>query len=228
VYVRAVTLRVLTWNLYHGRAVPAAGRDLMQSFGAALAGWEWDVALLQEVPPWWPAALAAASGSTDSRMVLTSRNGALALRRAIAVRWPDLIKSRGGGANAILVRPGAGAVAEHRVLRLCRLPERRWLHAVHLDCGVWVGNLHATVHHDARARAEAAVAGQTMLAWAAGAPAVLGGDFNVRALELDGFTLAAGDDVDLVFGAGLSTLGAAEILHSAPLSDHAPLSVALR
>ena len=51
-------LRVLTWNLMHGRARPSAGRDLRPEFTAALAGWEWDVALLQEVPPWWPEPLA--------------------------------------------------------------------------------------------------------------------------------------------------------------------------
>ena len=51
---------VLTWNLFHGRAVPPAGRDLLGDFAAALAGWDWDVALLQEVPPWWPPELGRA------------------------------------------------------------------------------------------------------------------------------------------------------------------------
>ncbi len=50
-------MRVLTWNLMHGRAVPPAGRELFDEFALALAGWEWEVALLQEVPPWWPARL---------------------------------------------------------------------------------------------------------------------------------------------------------------------------
>ena len=45
---------VLTWNLFHGRSVPDAPRELLADFAARLAGWEWDVALLQEVPPWWP------------------------------------------------------------------------------------------------------------------------------------------------------------------------------
>ena len=48
-------MRILTWNLYHGRAQPPAGRDLLAEFSAMLAGWDWDVALLQEVPPWWTA-----------------------------------------------------------------------------------------------------------------------------------------------------------------------------
>ena len=61
VYVEShvlMQLRVLTWNLMHGRAVPGAGRDLQAEFCDALGGWEWDVALLQEVPPWWPRTLA--------------------------------------------------------------------------------------------------------------------------------------------------------------------------
>src|SRR5947208_2826130 len=53
-----VVLSLLTWNLFHGRAVPPAGRELLREFTAALDSCEWDAALLQEVPPWWPEALA--------------------------------------------------------------------------------------------------------------------------------------------------------------------------
>ena len=74
-------LRVLTWNLMHGRAQPPAGRDLRREFTAALAGWKWDVALLQEVPPWWPARLGAEL-EAEYRYVLTSRNGLLEIGRA--------------------------------------------------------------------------------------------------------------------------------------------------
>src|SRR5213596_811973 len=110
-------MRVLTWNLYHGRAVPPAGRPLDAEFTRAIAGWDWDVALLQEVPPWWPPELARAAGA-EARTALTSRNFGLWLRRPIAQRRPDVIKSNGGGANAILVR-GAGVEA-HRIRRLRR------------------------------------------------------------------------------------------------------------
>src|SRR6185369_6435905 len=57
--VRSGAVRVLTWNLFHGRSVPPSGRSLTSAFAAALAGWEWDVALLQEVPPWFPPLLGA-------------------------------------------------------------------------------------------------------------------------------------------------------------------------
>jgi len=91
----SVPLRVLTWNLLHGRSVPPAGRDLFGEFADALAGWDWDVALLQETPPWWPPMLVARLGG-DQRLALTSRNALLPVRRAIAIRHPDLIKSNGG------------------------------------------------------------------------------------------------------------------------------------
>src|SRR4051794_20126213 len=118
-------LRVLTWNLYHGRAVPPAGRDLRDAFAAALAGWAWDVAVLQEVPPWWPRALAAAARA-DWRQALTSRNLGSPLRRRLAEQRPDVLKSGGGGANAILVRRPY-AIAEHRTAFLRLWPERRGL-----------------------------------------------------------------------------------------------------
>ena len=60
--MKCVRMRALTWNLYHGRSPEPAGRSLLNEFAAHLAGWEWDVALLQEVPPWWPPLLAAAAG----------------------------------------------------------------------------------------------------------------------------------------------------------------------
>jgi len=226
VYVADVRLRVLTWNLLHGRSVPNAGRDLLPDFAAALEGWEWDMALLQEVPPWWPQALARRlGGQVEDRQVLTSRNSLLPLRRALAVRWPDLIKSNGGGANAILVRDIA--VTEHRTLRLCWRPERRQLHAVRLATGVWVGNLHATVGDDPAARGDAERARVAMVDWAAGEPFVLGGDFNVRGLSLAGLNYAGGHDVDLVFASYLGPVGEVEVLERGPLSDHAPVRVTL-
>src|SRR3954468_12486521 len=137
-------MRALTWNLYHGRSPVPAGRPLLGEFAAALAGWEWDVALLQEVPPWWPPALAQAAGA-EQRLVLTSRNFLLPLRRAIASRAPDLLKANGGGCNAILVR---GAILDHRTQRLTWRPERRWAHGVRLAGGQWVVDGHASTHEE--------------------------------------------------------------------------------
>jgi endonuclease/exonuclease/phosphatase family metal-dependent hydrolase len=215
-----VVPRVLTWNLMHGRSVPPAGRELFDRFATALAHWEWDVALLQEVPPWWPAPLASVAGA-DQRLVLTSRNSLPALRRAVAVRWPDLIKSNGGGCNAILVR--GSAIVEHRVRRLSWFPERRWVHAVRLSTGIWVGNVHTDADTEQGKRAAEALRG-----WARGAPVVLGGDFNVSPLRLEGLSLAGANGVDQVFvSGGLSPEGSAEVLDRGSLSDHAPVLVTL-
>ncbi len=222
-----VSLRVLTWNLMHGRSAPPAGRSLLAEFAAALGRWEWDLALLQEVPPWWPAELGSRLGAA-SALVLTSRNLGLALRRAVAIRRPDLIKSNGGGCNAILLR-GVG-IAQTRALRLTVFPERRWLHAVKLDGlgGVWVGNLHASGWPPAAAAREGRRAASAMVQWAGPAePIVLGGDFNLRALVLDGFRPAGGHYVDHVFVRGLDPIDEAEVLDRGSLSDHAPVAVSL-
>ena len=102
---------VLTWNLFHGRSVPDAPREQLADFATRLAGWQWDVALLQEVPPWWPPELGRASGASG-RTALTSRNWVLPVSRWAARHRPDVIKSWGGGANAIQQYLAAGLVDE--------------------------------------------------------------------------------------------------------------------
>jgi endonuclease/exonuclease/phosphatase family metal-dependent hydrolase len=222
---------VLTWNLKHGRAVPSAGRDLFDDFAAALARWAWDIALLQEVPPWWPSRLGAHLGA-EWRMVMTSRNLGLPVRRALAERWPDAIKSNGGGCNAVLVRTGGGlSIAAHRVLRLTWLPERRWLIGVRLRRTgssareLWVGNVHLTGGRRGAAVREAATASDAMTGWSGGGPVILGGDFNLSSVALAGFEVAASFDVDHVLVRGLEVVGAPVVLDRGRLSDHAPVAV---
>lgn len=215
---------MLTWNLFHGRSVPGSGRDLEADFAAALAGWEWDVALLQEVPPWWPPALARACGA-HQRTALTSRNTLLPVRRWLARRWPDVIKANGGGANAILVR--GEAPAHHRVARLRRWPERRVVHGVRLAGGAWAANLHAQVRPHSAARADIARAAEAVHGWRAGAPALLGGDFNVPDPAPAGFARLGGRGVDHVCGVGFAPRGDARRLDRDGLSDHEPVVVRL-
>jgi endonuclease/exonuclease/phosphatase family metal-dependent hydrolase len=216
-------MRVLTWNLYHGRGKRPARRSLLGEFARTLAGWEWDVALLQEVPPWWPPALAIAS-QAQWRIQPTSRNGLLPVRRAVAARAPDLLKANGGGANAILVR---GEVREHRARRLTWWPERRWAHGVRLADGAWVVNLHASTHPEERARRDCVRALDAAREWAAGAPLVLGGDLNLRRPELPGMRHVAGNHVDHLFTDGRPATGPAEVLDRGPLSDHPPVAVSV-
>ena len=219
---------ILVWNVFHGRADPPAGRPLAREFARALAGWEWDVALLQECPPWWPAPLARAAGASQAHR-LTSRNEPLAPRRAIARRNPDLLRANGGGCNAILVR--GDAIDEQRALRLTRRPERRWAHGVRLArSGVWVVNVHTTTDPKPQTAADIELAKRAALAWAGpSAPLVLAGDFNVYKPQLaPELTIAASHRVDHISLRGLEPAGKQEVLDAGGLSDHRPLRLDAR
>jgi endonuclease/exonuclease/phosphatase family metal-dependent hydrolase len=211
---------VLTWNLFHGRAVPEERRPLLEQFAERLASWEWEVALLQEVPPWWAPRLGAAAGAT-ARTALTSRNWLLPVTRRIADRRPDLIKSWGGGANAILVR-GEG-VREHRALTLRRWPERRVAHAVLLERGWWACNLHAQAHSEPRAEADIAKAGAWAFPPTQHGPGILGGDMNTHRPVFPGFDLAASHDVDHILVRDLEVAAPGRTLDRGTLSDHVPV-----
>jgi endonuclease/exonuclease/phosphatase family metal-dependent hydrolase len=218
-------LRVLSWNLYHGRAVPPAGRALKREFTDMLSGWRWDVALLQEVQPWWARDLARASGA-QWRRVLTSRNSLLVVRRFIADRWPDRIGSNGGGSNLILVR--SGNVTEHRRRRVRWRPERRWVHAVRVEGGLWVANMHLTVPRQDPEQRDLRAALDAVLGWAGtDAPLVFGGDVNQRHPRVPGLEHVAAHHVDHLFARGLRAAGPAETLEHETLSDHLPLAVDL-
>src|SRR5207248_3159940 len=117
----------------------------------------------------------------------------------------------------------------HRTLRLSWWPERRWRHAVRLaQQPVWIDNLHATVHNDAKARREGQRAEAQMRGWAAaGAPIALGGDFNVRRFEFERLQHAGGNDVDHVFVDGLEPAGDPRVLKRGELSDHDPVAITL-
>jgi endonuclease/exonuclease/phosphatase family metal-dependent hydrolase len=192
-------LRVLTWNLFHGRDFPPdpalrtlrsrltgrpernrthlqLNRELLDEFTSLLAPADWDLALLQECPPRWAAPLAAACGANPHR-VLTARNWLLPLTSALAARNPDLIASWEGGSNLTLVR--GEPIIERRSLVLRRLPERRTMAFTRLRGGVDVANLHAT-GRPALAEAEVRLAAERAVAWSGEAALVLGGDFNLR------------------------------------------------
>jgi endonuclease/exonuclease/phosphatase family metal-dependent hydrolase len=228
----AVTVKpvlILSWNLFHGRSLPPTRHALLRQFAAQLAEWRWDVALLQEAPPWWLAELARAAGA-ERRRALTSRNALPALRRALAERDPELIKSNGGGCNAILARR---PIAEHATLRLRTWPERRVAQLARLRDGTCVVNFHASTRA-ALAEHELRRLWQRALDWAGGDPLILGGDLNLRAPRApDAAAHVARCHVDHIFVRGLAPVGQAQALHrrvaldgrSVELSDHAPLRV---
>jgi endonuclease/exonuclease/phosphatase family metal-dependent hydrolase len=201
-----IVVRALSWNLFHGRDYPPdpallswrsrllrtseanathvqLNRSLREEFCHLLAGWEWQLALLQEVPPRWLRQLARAS-QADGASALTSRNQLSFLRSLLASWSPDLIASNEGGSNQLLVRP-PGRVVEVRRLTLTRLPERRrmlWARVELPAARLAVANLHASQRHS-QAAAEIRLAAERALEWAEGDPLILGGDFNVSPRE---------------------------------------------
>ena len=216
---RVSAMRVLTWNLFHGRSSRRpAGRCCASSRPRWPAGRGTSRCCRRCRRGGW-VALSEAAGA-DGRGVYTSRNTLLPARRALAMWIPDVVKSEGGGANAILVR---GRVKAHRWVELTREPERRVAHGVALEDGRWVANLHASLRPPERVRADAAATLANARAWAAGAHLVVGGDFNWRRPELPGLQRVASHWVDHIFAPD----GAhdADVLDAGPLSDHRPVAV---
>jgi len=224
-------LRVLTWNLFHGRALSRAGRDLEAQFTALIAGWPWDVALLQEVPPWWPPGMAAACGG-EQRTALTSRNALLPIRRWVARRDPDLAKSNGGGSNAVLSRL---PIARSETLRLARRPERRVAQLLRLQDGTVIANHHGSTRVPLAER-ELAELCAAALERSDGGAVIVGGDMNLRAPRPPTpLAPVAARDVDHIFAARAAPTGE-PTLHGRTialagsrltLSDHPPLEAQL-
>jgi endonuclease/exonuclease/phosphatase family metal-dependent hydrolase len=201
-------LRLLTWNLFHGRDYPPnrsldtwrsrllrtserdathvqVNRSLRAEFAAKLAGWDWDVALLQEAPPRWLGDLEHATGARGVR-VLTSRNSLAPLRAAIADRNPDLIASNEGGSNILLVRPPARILATASAL-LATHPERRVLSLARVDVPepgphrrLTIANTHLSVPSTGAGTAEVLSAATLASDFAGDDPLVFGGDLNLR------------------------------------------------
>lgn len=265
-------MRVLSWNLYHGRDFPPdpalftprsrllrvternathvqVNRPLLDEFTQVLGGLDWDLALLQEAPPRWFAALARSTRSSGVR-VLTSRNWVPPLQRALADWNPDLIASSEGGSNQILVRHPA-RIAEHRRLTLAWKPEQRRMHWARVELPgartVCVGNLHASAGLPARAGAEVLEAARAAVEWSGDDPLVFGGDLNLRpradpgpfAALRDRFGLGeptAPDAIDHLLARGIEVVDRPrrlapeerELVRSdgllLRLSDHAPVS----
>jgi endonuclease/exonuclease/phosphatase family metal-dependent hydrolase len=185
-------MRVLSWNLYHGRDFPPrlterdathaqVNRPLLPEFALLLDRLPWDVALLQEAPPRWFRALARRTRSSGA-LALTSRNLVPALQWRLANLNPDLLASSDGGSNQLLVRH-PGRIVETRRLRLASRPERRRMLWARLDLPggrVCVANLHASAGLPEAAASELERAAEHALDWSAGEPLVVGGDLNLR------------------------------------------------
>lgn len=265
--------RAITWNLFHGRDAPPdpalhtlrsrllgasqrnathvqVNRELFAEFAGLLAAAEWDIALLQECPPRWPARLAEACDAEHHR-VLTARNGLGLVRGALARANPDLLGAHEGGSNSTLVRAARRpdlAIVERRELVLReRRPERRTMAFTRLAGGLCVANLHATNDRPPLAEAELLLAAEKASEWAGDAPLLFGGDLNLRPAETtiyrrlsEGFGLSApqpGAAIDHLLVSGLEVHDPPSAWPAARrevdqgglalrLSDHAPVEAA--
>jgi endonuclease/exonuclease/phosphatase family metal-dependent hydrolase len=198
-----VNLRLLSWNLFHGRDHPpdpslltwrsrlfrvterGAGyaqvnRPLRREFVTVLERLEWDVALLQEAPPTWHEHLRRELGA-DGACVLTDRNSLGRLRALVARLNPDLIASNEGGSNQTLARQ-PWRIEEKRVHTLTERPERRqmlWTRMRAPDgARLAIANLHGSVHSAPGAAAQVVAAAERAVEWAGELPLVFGGDLN--------------------------------------------------
>jgi hypothetical protein len=203
VYVDAVLrLRVLSWNL---RTFGGGRSELADSFRHR----EWDVALLREMQPSWPAWLSAQL-ELEYRVVPSSLATRLSFSPALALRWPGVV--RGGQASAIFARDDR--IVDDRVQRLGRRSSGGCVHGVLLACGLWVANLHAVDAIETREGVEAA------LSWRDGRPLLLGADVELTSPELR----PAGDR--LALSAGVEVLGSSGDGSSSPRTATVELSEA--
>jgi endonuclease/exonuclease/phosphatase family metal-dependent hydrolase len=263
-----IVIAALTWNLAHGRDFPPdpslltwrsrilrapergggfiqVNQPLRRQFIAWLALREWEIALLQEVPPRWQSDLAAGTGA-GAAIALTSRNSFAPLRALAAEHNPDLIASNEGGSNQILVRAPA-RILQVRRLTLTQRPERRRMLWTLIEVGggrrLAAANLHATSDDRAASAREVETAAERAVDWAGDVPLVFGGDFNLRPRENPGpferlrerFGLrepTAPGSLDHVLGRGLEVVRRpARLDRDIPgpeglrirLSDHAPV-----
>jgi endonuclease/exonuclease/phosphatase family metal-dependent hydrolase len=195
------TLRLLTWNLKHGRddppeegleplrsKIPLAtvrgkryaqvNRSLKREFLDVVHGLDWDVALLQEAPPRW-------HGSFDAQgaCALTDRNSFAPLRGLLQWLSPDLIASNEGGSNQLLVR-APWRLGEKREHVVAIEPERRvmmmgWLAAPD-GRQLVVANLHANKGDVPGSADQVLAAAGRAVELAGDLPLVFGGDLNQR------------------------------------------------
>lgn len=242
-------MRLLTWNLFHGRDFPpvgspshaAVGHSLREEFCAALGSWDWDLALLQEAPPRWLAPLERACGATGARD-LTSRNELGWLRGWLADRLPDLLGSWEGGSNMLLARPPARIVAT-TATTLARRPERRRLLMARVELAsgrrLVVANVHLSVPSTGQGGAEAVLAARLATEWAGVDPVVLGGDLNLRprdhraafAALRDRFALAPASgprSIDHLLASGLEVIEPPAALPTAARDVAGPDGLAIR
>ena len=184
-------MRVLSWNLYHGRDFPPDKALLTLRSRLLRVTERNDDARAGEPRRCSTSSRAGSAGASGTSRcsrrplrsgfaqlgtrarasgvrVLTSRNVVPPLQRLLANLNPDLIASWEGGSNQLLVRE-PGRILEHRSTTLTRRPERRrmvWAR-VRLPGGetVCFANLHASAGLPLKAAGELLAAARDAVDW---------------------------------------------------------------
>jgi endonuclease/exonuclease/phosphatase family metal-dependent hydrolase len=203
---------IRTWNLFHGNAKPPDRHDYLEQMVRFAAADRPDVLCLQEVPVWALSRLAGWSGMRAfGDVAQPPRFGPLPIpaelgRRLTSLHHGLLRSAFSGQANAILLSPGAEALAHERlvlnsrefrelearrlrlglVARLGWARERRVVEAVRArfseNLTMLVANLHATSYDADQRLADAELLRAATFADGLAEPGdvvVLAGDFNV-------------------------------------------------
>jgi Endonuclease/Exonuclease/phosphatase family len=122
-----VTIRVLTWNVFHahdghpearpdwqstllGTAVDSGthlhlNRSFVTAVGRLIARAEPTVVMLQEMPPWAVARVSELAGMSAASALTAPRIGPASLRGCLGRLNPDLMRTHEGNANVLMVRP---------------------------------------------------------------------------------------------------------------------------
>jgi endonuclease/exonuclease/phosphatase family metal-dependent hydrolase len=139
-----VPLRVRTWNLFHGNAVPPRRRGYLREMVELVSSDRPDVVALQEVPVWALRYLARWSGMQSVGVVAARpRLGSAELGRWITELHHGLFRSAlTGQANALLVATQL-RMDDERTLTVSTAGERRVVQSVRVD-DIVIGNFHVT------------------------------------------------------------------------------------
>jgi endonuclease/exonuclease/phosphatase family metal-dependent hydrolase len=228
-------LFVRTWNLFHGRTKPPSGRTHLERMIRLISEDDPDLVALQEVPAWalgrlgdWSRMEAAGGVARPARLGH--------LGRRLTQLAPDVFRSLfNGQANALLLGRDVRPVEAARTVEIKPrgVLERRVCQLVRVAAGgrtLLLANLHATAHVPELARAELVRVAELV---AGDEPAIVCGDFNVRATGLPGFSKPnRGIDQIIVRGLGFEREPARwpperRRFEGRLLSDHAPVEAVI-
>jgi endonuclease/exonuclease/phosphatase family metal-dependent hydrolase len=176
-----VPLRVRTWNLFHGNAVPPERRAFLEQMVKLVTADDCAVVCLQEVPLWALPRLETWSGYTAvGAIAARPRLGSIELGRLVTDLHHGLLRSAvTGQANAILVAPRlrVGESGES-VLSRRGEGERRVVQTLRVETLGLVANFHVTT--ELANMQFRRVLGLVEEIARADEPVVLCGDANVR------------------------------------------------